>query len=161
MSATSTLHVISRLMPHYCHSFPRLRSIILFFLLCFFYAGFGSDGKESTRRETWVWSLSWEDPLQKGIATHSSILAWRIPRTEEPGKLQSMESQRVRHDWVTGICIQFTGRLRAQAPSICMFTCQYETIYVCARTWLAFVGVLCVCTCLYCLEQSLVCCPYT
>ena len=49
-------------------------------------------------RETWVLSLDWEDPLEKGMATHSSILAWRIPWTEEPGRLQSMGSQRVRHD---------------------------------------------------------------
>ena len=48
--------------------------------------------------ETWVWSLGQEDPLEKRMATHSSVLAWRIPRTEEPGGLQSMESQRVRHD---------------------------------------------------------------
>ena len=43
--------------------------------------------------ETWVLSLAEEDPLEKGMATHSSILAWRIPWTEEPGRLQSMESQ--------------------------------------------------------------------
>ena len=49
-------------------------------------------------RETWVQSLGWEDPLEKGMATHSSILAWRIPWREEPGGLQSMGSQRVRHD---------------------------------------------------------------
>ena len=49
-------------------------------------------------QETWVRSLSWEDPLEKGIATHSSILAWKIPWTEEPGKLQSTGSQRVGHD---------------------------------------------------------------
>ena len=49
-------------------------------------------------QETQVQSLDLEDPLEKGIATHSSILAWRIPWTEEPGRLQSMESQRVRHD---------------------------------------------------------------
>ena len=42
--------------------------------------------------------LSQEDPLEEGMATHSSILAWRIPRTEEPGRLQSMGPQRVRHD---------------------------------------------------------------
>ena len=47
--------------------------------------------------EIWVQSLGWEDPLEKGMATHSSILAWRIPWTEEPGRLQSMRSQRVRH----------------------------------------------------------------
>ena len=51
-----------------------------------------------TMWETWVRSLSQEDPLENEIATHSSILAWRIPWTEEPGGLQSMESQRVRHD---------------------------------------------------------------
>ena len=49
-------------------------------------------------RETWVRSLGWEDLLEKEMATHSSIPAWRIPGTEEPGRLQSMESQRVRHD---------------------------------------------------------------
>ena len=43
-------------------------------------------------------SLGWEDPLKEGIATHSSILAWRIPRTEEPGGLQFMGSQRVGYD---------------------------------------------------------------
>ena len=45
-------------------------------------------------QETWVQSLGCEDPLEKGMATHSSILAWRIPWTEEPGGLQSMGSQR-------------------------------------------------------------------
>ena len=49
-------------------------------------------------QETWVQSLGWEDPLKKGMATHSSILAWRIPWTEKPGGLKSMGSQRVEHD---------------------------------------------------------------
>ena len=44
-------------------------------------------------QETWVRSLGWEDPLEKEISTHSSILAWRIPWTEEPGELQSMGLQ--------------------------------------------------------------------
>ena len=48
--------------------------------------------------ETQVRSLGWEDPLEKGMATHSSVLAWRIPWTEEHGGLQSMESQRVGHN---------------------------------------------------------------
>ena len=48
--------------------------------------------------ETWVQSLGWQDPQEEGMATHSRILAWRIPWTEEPGGLQLMESQRVRHD---------------------------------------------------------------
>ena len=51
-----------------------------------------------TMRETWVQSLGREDLLEKEMATHSSILAWKIPWTEEPGRLQSMGSQRVGHD---------------------------------------------------------------
>ena len=59
----------------------------------------GSDGKESAcSEETWVQSLGREDPLEEGMATHSSILAWRIPWTEEPGGQQSMRSQRIGHD---------------------------------------------------------------
>ena len=64
----------------------------------------GSDSQESTCNagdQTWVPALGQEDPLEEGMATHSSILAWRIPWTEEPGWLQSMGSQRVRHDRVT------------------------------------------------------------
>ena len=49
-------------------------------------------------QETWVRSLGWEDPLEKEMATHSSIVAWRIPWTEEPGRLQSTGSQRGGHD---------------------------------------------------------------
>ena len=52
----------------------------------------------STMWETWVQALGWEDPLEKEMAIHSSTIAWKIPRTEEPGRLQSMGSQRVRHD---------------------------------------------------------------
>ena len=51
--------------------------------------------------ETRVRSLGWEEPLEKEMVTHSSILAWRLPWTEKPGRLQSMGSQRVRHDWAT------------------------------------------------------------
>ena len=63
----------------------------------------GGSGKEPTCQcrkcnETRVRSLGQEDPLEKGMATHSSILAWRIPWTEEPGGLQSIGSQRVRHN---------------------------------------------------------------
>ena len=53
--------------------------------------------------ETWVRSLDWEDPLGKEMAIHSSILAWRIPWTEEPGGLQSTGSRRVGHDYVTSL----------------------------------------------------------
>ena len=52
----------------------------------------------SPMQETGVRSLGWEDPLEEGMATHSSILVWRIPWTEEPDGLQSMGSQRVEHD---------------------------------------------------------------
>ena len=52
-------------------------------------------------QDIWVRSLGWEDPLGKGMGTHSSILAWRIPWTDEFGRLQSMGSQRVGHDWAT------------------------------------------------------------
>ena len=47
----------------------------------------------------WVWALIQEDPLEESMATHSSILVWRSPWTEQPGGLQSIESQRVGHDW--------------------------------------------------------------
>ena len=53
----------------------------------------------STMWETQVQSLGWEDPLEKEMAIHSSTIAWKIPWTEEPGRLQSMRSQRVGHDW--------------------------------------------------------------
>ena len=52
-------------------------------------------------QEMQVWFLGWEDPLEKEMATHSSILDWKIPWSEEPGRLQSMGSQKVRHDWAT------------------------------------------------------------
>ena len=52
-------------------------------------------------QETWVQSLDWEDPLEKGMATHPSILAWRIPWTKKAARLQPMGSQRVRHNSVT------------------------------------------------------------
>ena len=55
----------------------------------------------SAMYETRVLSLGWEEPLEKGMATHSSILAWKIPWTERPGRLQSMDSQRARDNWTT------------------------------------------------------------
>ena len=74
---------------------------IKFNLITFYTEGFpgGSVVKKTClpMQETQVQSLGWEDPLEKEMATHSGILAWRIPWTEEPGGLQSTESQRVRH----------------------------------------------------------------
>ena len=61
----------------------------------------------SAMRETWVQSLGQEDLLEKEMATHSSILAWKIPWMEEPCRLQSMGSQRVGHDWATSLSLYF------------------------------------------------------
>ena len=58
-----------------------------------------------TMWETWVWSLGWEDPLEKEMATHSSSLAWKIPWTKDPGRLQFWGSQRVGHDWATSLSL--------------------------------------------------------
>ena len=69
----------------------------------------GSVGKDPScnagDEETQVWSLGGEDPLEKEMVTHSSILAWKTPWTEEPGRLQSMGSVRVRHDWATSLSL--------------------------------------------------------
>ena len=70
-----------------------MKKVDIFHLL-----GFNSIKNLPAMQEMWVLPLGQEDPLEKGMATHSSLLAWRIPRTEDPGELQSMGSQRVRHD---------------------------------------------------------------
>ena len=58
-----------------------------------------------TMQYTWIWYLGWEDPLEKERTTHSSILAWKIPWTEDPGRLQSMGSQRVGHNWAISLSL--------------------------------------------------------
>ena len=70
--------------------------------------------------ETWVQTLGEEDPLEKGMATHSSILAWSIPWTEELGRLQSMELQRIGHKWVTNttLSIMVYPRILSIVPCI-------------------------------------------
>ena len=75
-------------------------------------------------QETWVRSLGWEDPLEKEMATHSSILAWKISWTEGPGRLQSMGSQRVGHDWATNTHLLSLNPLYLKAYSI---TQKYKT----------------------------------
>ena len=68
----------------------------------------------SAMQETWVRSLSQEDPLEKGMDAHSNILSWRIPWTEEPRRLQSMESQRVGEAWMlTLLLLSLSGKLLA------------------------------------------------
>ena len=73
-----------------------------------------------TVRETWVWSLGQEDPLEKAMAPHSSTLAWKIPWTEECSRLQSMGSQRVGHDWVTSLHFSDTMEIQTQVWSLCL-----------------------------------------
>ena len=76
------------------------RDVSLFYNLLFYWASLVAQRLKHlpAMRETWVQSLSQEDPLEKEMATHSSILAWRIPWTEEPGGLQSTGLQTVGHD---------------------------------------------------------------
>ena len=70
----------------------------------------------TVRQKTWVQSLGQEDPLEKEMATHSSVLPWRIPWTEEPGGLQSMGSQRVRHDRATSLSLSLPKRNKTTQP---------------------------------------------
>ena len=76
-------------------------------------------------RETRVQSLGQEDPLEKEMATHSSTLAWKIPWTEEPGRLKSMGSQRVGHDWATLFFFFLNGE---GLLSILIFVSQIESM---------------------------------
>ena len=91
----------------------------------------GSAGKSLPATwETWVQSLGWEDPLEKGTATHSSKFAWRIPCTEEPGGLQSMGSQRVRHSLATNTHIYVNASFSI-CPTLSL-PCRVKSIlYVC------------------------------
>ena len=75
-----------------------------------------------TIQETRVQSLGREDPLEKELATHPSILAWRIPWTEEPGGLQSMGLQTVRHDWVTNTSTSLLWL------KILLYKCEYHPL---------------------------------
>ena len=66
----------------------------------------------STMWETWVQSLGWEDPLEKEMAIHSITIAWKIPWTEKPGRLQSMGSQRVGHDSATSLSLSLSNGVK-------------------------------------------------
>ena len=78
-------------------------------------------------QEIWVWFLGWEDPLEKGMATHFSILAWRILQTEETSGLQSMELQRVKHNWVTNT-FTFTPLLKIRDSHMFSYYSSYLKI---------------------------------
>ena len=76
-------------------------------------------------QERWVWSLGEEDPLEEGMHTHSSVLTWRIPRSKDPGGLQSMVLQRVRHDWSDSAHTRAVNRTPSHAyEAIWKDTCQ-------------------------------------
>ena len=62
-------------------------------------------------QETQVWSLGWDDTLEKEMAAHSSILVWKIPYTAEPGRLPSMGLQRVGQDWATSLSLSTSGQV--------------------------------------------------
>ena len=81
-----------------------------------------------TMPETQFQSLGQEDLLEKEMATHSSILAWKLPWTEEPGRLQSMGSQRVRHDWATSLSL-FSLNSTGRQPGGPENTYQYQSKY--------------------------------
>ena len=91
-------------------------------------------------QETRVWFLGQEDPREKGMATHSSILAWRIPWTEEPGRLQSMGSQRVRHDWATFTTT--TNLLIPNSKPACLaFLLWWPTVcFLCQHVYFCFIS---------------------
>ena len=84
-------------------------------------------------------SLGREDPLEKEMATHSSTLAWRIPWREEPGRLQSMGSQRVEHNWVTSLLLFKTNSLTSF--SIIILTLEIDCLFI-QNIYLLFTGVI-------------------
>ena len=84
-------------------------------------------------QDTWVQSLGREDPLEEGMATHSSILAWRMLWTEEPGRLQYMGSHRVRHYWATNTFIFFTSLLYFRG--VIMGTLGKDKSHLSVRDW--------------------------
>ena len=85
--------------------------------------------------ETRVLSLDWEDPLEKEMATHSSTLAWKIPWMEEPGRLQFMESQRVRHDRVTRFPFHFTCHKMVNILCLLMDSCCNDSFSYEEKDW--------------------------
>ena len=88
-------------------------------------------------QETWLWSLDQEDPLEEGMATHSSILAWRISWTKDPGVLQSIELQRLGHNWSNWACTSNTaaappepGKIASTNCSTCHYILSLETVLI-------------------------------
>ena len=75
--------------------------------MCVYFPGGSAIKNPPAMQEMWVPTLGWEDPLEKVMTTRSSVLAWEIPCAEEPGRLQSMGSQRIRHELVTKLFFFF------------------------------------------------------
>ena len=86
-------------------------------------------------QETWVQSLGGEDPLEKEMATHSSIIAWKTPWMEKPDGLQSMELQRVGHDWVTSLSL-FTFKHSIYLPHCVLNTLVIHPHLILLRIWI-------------------------
>ena len=97
-------------------------------------------------RGTWVWSLGQEDPLEKEMATHSSTLAWKIPRMGEPSRLQSMGSQSVGHDWATSLftllrylidlkILQMIWISKAHLEHSLIFECLLSSTHIMGASW--------------------------
>ena len=95
--------------------------------------------------ETWVQALGQEDPLEKEMAIHSSTIAWKIPWTEEPSRLQSMGSQRVEHDWVTSLSLSLYLYDLYKLVSLLV----EKPVLVCVQTCLPYID---------CIKTLLQCC---
>ena len=92
-------------------------------------------------RETWVLSLGWESPLGKDMTTHSSTLAWKGLWMEEPGRLQSMGSQRVGHDWATPLVhCKVSNYLKTCSASPCCHYPDHRVPRFCSPPWTPFRG---------------------
>ena len=97
--------------------------------------------------ETWVQSLGWEDPLEKGMATHFTILAWKIPQTEKPGRLQSKGSQRVRYDWQLSLSLHkdlqsITNLCLPQQYILFFHLSSLSSVFVLSPMWSIFSHIL-------------------
>ena len=110
----------------------------LFSIICLYWASLVAQTVKilpamQQTREMRVQSLGWEDPPEKEMASHSSILTWKIPRTEEPGLLQSMGSHRVKQDWLT--------------DTFAFFLCMYHfNKFFKSKRYMSFGGQECICT---------------
>ena len=98
--------------------------------------------KPPAMQETRVQSLGWEDPLGEGMATHSSILAWKIPWTEEPGGLQSTGLRRAGHDWSYLACMHVRHRQWSRLLKIWEATLPLDITCPCVVTALTAAGIV-------------------